>query len=273
MTIESKQEGQAPTTDAPASAHERCAGCGAALAEDQRYCLQCGARRGRPRLDFTAFWKPQSPTGAQAGNTQAGNRAQAPSGTWARRTPPRRVIGALAAAVLAAGIVAGAALGPTPASSPADTATLAERALTALATQASGGAQAGAPSPPAPAPGASQTSLPSTTRHKTTTPKTSSAQASTPSSSQSSSPSESSESTPSESSSPESSSSKGPSKSEKAPPGTPVKLPPVKHVWLIALSGTSFASALAQAQADPYLAKQLVPKGELLSDYTLTAPS
>jgi phosphatidylinositol-3-phosphatase len=261
MTIESKQEGQAPNTDAPASARERCAGCGATLLEDQRYCLQCGVRRGRPRLDFTAFWKPPSPTSAQATD-----------GPWVARTPPRRVAGVLAAAVLAAGIVAGAALGPTPASSPADSATLAERALTALATQASGGSQAGAAPNPTPAPSASQAS-PKAAGQKTTISKASSAQASTPSSTESSTPGESGASTPSEGPSPEGSSSKGSGESEKAAPGTPVKLPPIKHVWVIALSGVSFAGALAQAQTDPYLAKQLVPKGTLLNGYKLTAPN
>jgi len=29
-----------------------CPSCGAALAEDQRYCLNCGQRRGDPRVDF-----------------------------------------------------------------------------------------------------------------------------------------------------------------------------------------------------------------------------
>lgn len=31
---------------------EPCRACGAVLAEDQRYCLNCGERRGGPRLDF-----------------------------------------------------------------------------------------------------------------------------------------------------------------------------------------------------------------------------
>jgi hypothetical protein len=30
----------------------RCPACGAPLATDQRYCLNCGARRGAPRIDF-----------------------------------------------------------------------------------------------------------------------------------------------------------------------------------------------------------------------------
>jgi hypothetical protein len=42
---------------------------------------------------------------------------------------------------------------------------------------------------------------------------------------------------------------------------------------VIALSGTSFSSALADPAADPYLAKQLVPKGTLLSNYTLSSSS
>jgi len=36
----------------PAQATEPCRECGAQLAVDQRYCLNCGRRRGEPRLDF-----------------------------------------------------------------------------------------------------------------------------------------------------------------------------------------------------------------------------
>ena len=31
---------------------ELCAGCGVALASDQRYCLNCGWRRGEARVDY-----------------------------------------------------------------------------------------------------------------------------------------------------------------------------------------------------------------------------
>lgn len=31
---------------------EPCRGCGAPLAADQRYCLNCGARRGEPRVEY-----------------------------------------------------------------------------------------------------------------------------------------------------------------------------------------------------------------------------
>jgi hypothetical protein len=35
-----------------ASAGEQCPSCGAHMAIDQRYCLECGQRRGDPRLPF-----------------------------------------------------------------------------------------------------------------------------------------------------------------------------------------------------------------------------
>jgi hypothetical protein len=44
-------------------------------------------------------------------------------------------------------------------------------------------------------------------------------------------------------------------------------------VWLISLSGSSLVATNDQTRTDPYLAKQLLPKGALLSGYTLTAPS
>ena len=47
---------QAPATPiqsaAVAGSGDNCANCGAPLAGDQRYCLQCGQRRGDPRLPF-----------------------------------------------------------------------------------------------------------------------------------------------------------------------------------------------------------------------------
>lgn len=44
----------APTIQSPAKAGggDHCGNCGSPLALDQRYCLQCGQRRGEPRLPF-----------------------------------------------------------------------------------------------------------------------------------------------------------------------------------------------------------------------------
>ncbi len=58
---------------------ENCPSCGAALAVDQRYCLECGHRRGDPRLPFMdavvfmeAINKPQAPAPAPGGNKPRG---------------------------------------------------------------------------------------------------------------------------------------------------------------------------------------------------------
>jgi hypothetical protein len=52
----------------PPDAGEQCSSCGATLAADQRYCLECGHRRGDPRLPFMdavvfmdAVKQPQEP--------------------------------------------------------------------------------------------------------------------------------------------------------------------------------------------------------------------
>jgi hypothetical protein len=271
-----------PDTPTTASARgvprEQCAGCGAMLVEDQRYCLQCGSRRGKPRLDFTAFWPGLSPTGARPERDAAhANTPEAAAGRiwfaggWgASGAPSRRLVGVLAACVLTAGIVAGAALGPAPSGSPADAATLAQRAIAALMTQRSPGPTTSAPTSSTPPPVGGPAAMPASAPNKANEEVKSSSKATAGSESpESSSASErSSGAQPSEESS-----TKVSSKKSKTTPETPIKPPAVKHVWVIALSGTSFSAALADPTADPYLAKQLVPKGTLLSGYTLSSSS
>jgi hypothetical protein len=302
MTTESNQDQPAPQ-GSPTS-REQCAGCSAALVEDQRYCLQCGTRHGKPRLDFAAFWGPLSLTDGSGERSGAWNanaiteqpRARGTSGAtgqpgapisgtaagqehswWAGASflgagaPSRGMAAALAAGVLAVGILAGVALGPGPASSPADSATLAQRALAALVAHAGSGSPTTTSTSTAttPPPITSEpTPAPSVTSGANGKTKSAPAPSETGSSSESSS-----ETTTSGSSEGSSKSSKGGGESEKTAPGTPIKLPPIKHVWVIVLSGTSFSSALADPTADPYLAKQLVPKGTLLSNYTLSSSS
>jgi hypothetical protein len=257
---------------------EQCAGCGATLVEDQRYCLQCGARRGKPRLDFSAFWPGLSPTGTRperdatrtetSESTSGGNWFA--SGAGAGGAPSRRVIGVLVACVLAIGILAGAALGPSPSGSPADAATLAQRAISALIARTSSSPTASAPTSSTPPPESEPAATPPSASGKES--KAASKVASGSESSESSSSSEGASGTqPSEESPSEGSKNSG--KGKKTAPGTPIKLPAIKHVWVIALSGVSFSAALADHTTDPYLAKQLVPKGTLLSGYKLSASS
>jgi phosphatidylinositol-3-phosphatase len=47
----------------------------------------------------------------------------------------------------------------------------------------------------------------------------------------------------------------------------------IQHVWVISLSGDSFATALASQSSAPYLTKQLIPQGTLLAHYSLVAAS
>lgn len=56
----------------------------------------------------------------------------------------------------------------------------------------------------------------------------------------------------------------------KAPPSTtkPSTLPPVTSVWLITLSGATFAQALTQPATAPYIDSELVPAGTLLSSWS-----
>ena len=50
-------------------------------------------------------------------------------------------------------------------------------------------------------------------------------------------------------------------------------LPPITSVWLIQLSGVSFAEALANPAAAPYITGQLIPKGTYLSGWSALSAS
>jgi hypothetical protein len=58
----------------------KCRSCGAALAEDQRYCLNCGERQGEPRLDFRRYEAPAAQPQAEP---------SAPAGAWGDEKPQR----------------------------------------------------------------------------------------------------------------------------------------------------------------------------------------
>jgi hypothetical protein len=55
------------TMDATTQAPIACAGCGAALADDQRYCLHCGLAQGGPRVAFRELIAPAVATPAAVG--------------------------------------------------------------------------------------------------------------------------------------------------------------------------------------------------------------
>jgi hypothetical protein len=57
----------------------QCAGCGAALADDQRYCLSCGARNAEPRVAYRdLLTAPGEPVPGAAGSSPVATRDWTP---------------------------------------------------------------------------------------------------------------------------------------------------------------------------------------------------
>lgn len=167
------------------------------------------------------------------------------------RLPSARATAMLAGAMLALGVAVGAAIGPAPDASFAGAARLPSLlpSLTALAAGAGGHSVAPAAQPPAIAAAAPSPAAPAKLRADAAGSASSAPAATSPTSS-----------TP-----------KAPEQSAPAPAGgggATKSLPAVTHVWLIELSGTTFAEALAQPSAASYIDGQAVPAGVLLSGWS-----
>jgi hypothetical protein len=72
-TVASGAQGAEPQLLATAVG-DTCANCGARLAGDQRYCVECGTRRGKPRYAFPTTTAP-APAAASAPAMGGGYRA------------------------------------------------------------------------------------------------------------------------------------------------------------------------------------------------------
>jgi hypothetical protein len=85
--------------------NESCPNCGARMAADQRYCLNCGHRRGEPRLPFmdaVVFMESMNAPGGGAGSTPPPPPAQSDSGNlWIANAA---LIAGVATLVLAIGV-------------------------------------------------------------------------------------------------------------------------------------------------------------------------
>jgi hypothetical protein len=252
---------------AHAAGAERCTTCNAALAEDQRYCLNCGLRRGAPRLDFSAFWRRYGSSAGVLSQMTPGDRAsrERPGG----RRPSRPLSAAMAAGVLAIGIAAGAAIGPDHGGSASAAlagivpSLLAQVRASAASTGSTGGASSSsstASSSTAEA-AAVASAEPVHKRRRRHRRKPSPAAATTPVS------------TGGEGTSAPSSGSEGGQHSSPAGEHKPAPKPPIDHVWVVALSQGSFAQALEKPASYPYLDTELVPEGALLTNYKLVGRS
>ena len=99
---------QTAVLPATQSVLERCTGCGKPMAEDQRYCLNCGKRRGKARVEFEEYLPDANGSGA-APPTPPEPPAQGPVRPMPPEQPdyrPEREVTPLMAAVGLAGVAA-----------------------------------------------------------------------------------------------------------------------------------------------------------------------
>lgn len=102
---------------------EPCAACGAPLAADQRYCLNCGRRRADPRLDFRGLLASPPPgesPPAQPGSADAA-AASPPPPPAGREHSPLIAVGGIAVLglMLLVGVLIGRGDDPQPITAPA----------------------------------------------------------------------------------------------------------------------------------------------------------
>ncbi len=255
-----QKQSQPPPVGRSAGGFEpRCANCSAALAHDQRYCVECGARTGplphtiaeriaaATRLRLTSAGSPASDADSNAGHVAT----EPTRAAWATRLLPgglaRFAPSAMAVSVMSPlcfGVVIGAEVSPaTQSQGPIRVAVTAPTTNSnAPAVGASAGESATssgvAGSGTAEAPGAASknaastgNSAPANTRNK---------------------------------------GSKGMSGAGTTPPA-PTALPPIKHVFLIVLSDQGFQQSFGAGATAPYLSQTLPKEGELVESYYAVA--
>jgi len=213
-----------------------CASCGSSLAADQRYCLGCGERRGA-LPPGVAEWLSIVPADDVAEPPPVGVDVAAPTaepdeeGSLTRYMPEPRAAAIAVMALLAFGVVVGAATGPVARSAGLGPIVVVNEPAPVEEVEAvEEETEAVEPVPVATAAGEEEVSL---------VPTGSEGAGSLP-------------------------------KAAKKPPlELPEEevLPPIAHVFAIVLGDNGFETAFGDSSLAPYLAKTLTEKGELLSNY------
>ncbi len=172
------------------------------------------------------------------------------------RLPSTRASALLATVMLGLGIAVGAAIGPAPEASLAGGAGIVQK-LPPLIAAVAAHSRSQAPTPAATAPTAPPSITPQATPAASATPTTAAtsapAQTTTPAAS-----------APGETET-------SPSKATK--PTSASDVPPIASVWLIQLSGVSFAQALANPTAAPYITGELLAKGTYVPAWSALSAS
>jgi phosphatidylinositol-3-phosphatase len=220
-----------------------CANCSARLAPDQRYCLECGERRG-PLPSVVASWLsivPPSPEVTAAGSGDQGVAAAVDAGegeedSFSRYMPEPRTAAVAVMALLAFGVLLGGLTGPT-----AQSAGIAPIVLYT--------GEEPAPIAPEPeeaeAPETVETPIPaSVPLEEEPLPVA-----------------------------PPPAEPLAPAPAPKAPLELPEEEgpPPISHVFLIVLGDNGYEDAYGESSPAPYLSKTLREKGELLTNYYAVA--
>ena len=231
------------------SAHERdnastlpsCAECAAPLAHDQRYCVECGARRGglsgliaeRIRAMLAAGGVAVAPLGLVAPEPLSPAEVATASTPDSRSMPSPRASAVAIMAMLAFGVVVGS-FASSAAESPGT-----------VFIAAAPPAAAPVPVAPVPTPASSSGgggSAPSQSAGSSSSGGGSGAGSGSPSGG-----------------------------GGGSGPAAPSLLPPVKHVFVIMLSDQGYDQTFNAPRVDPYLAKTLRKQGELLPNYYAVA--
>jgi hypothetical protein len=169
-----------------------------------------------------------------------------------KRRPSARAGAVLATVMLGAGIALGAAIGPAPEASLAGSGDVAQKLPALIAAAAArGGSQTSTPAPTATS--APPAVTPQATPAAAETPAAATPTSTTPAAA-----------APTESQTPASRTTK---------PSGASDVPPITSVWLIQLSGASFAEALSNATAAPSITGELLPKGTYLPVWSALSAS
>jgi hypothetical protein len=223
----------------------RCEECRAELAHDQRYCVECGARRGPLGLALAELIgvAPHASSGGANGTVEPSGAplpavATGPRGAgWLAGLSPVPAA-VVVMALLAFGVLVGSAVSPAEQSAAVAPIVI---AVSPATTPSSAPAGASSSPPPAATPEATPLEAASAPAVETTTTTTPSA---TPPASKPTEPS--------------------------SAPTTPA-LPPITHVFLIVLSNHGFNAAFGPSSQATYLATTLTHQGELVDNYFAAA--
>jgi hypothetical protein len=235
-----------PETATPAVA--RCSECGSRLAHDQRYCVECGTRRGALPAHAAALigaiheQGPAAalPRGASSGDSPADIDGRPPRAEFAMPGPRAAAVAVMC--MLGFGVIVGSLVGGTPVT------TLASAPLIVVGLNHSAQTSAAVRSPAVPDNGSAAANV-AAAPASTSPALTQAAQA------------------PASPITPATPTSAGTTSSPTGFGG----LPPIKHVFLIVLSDRGFAHSFASSRTGGYLAGALRRQGELVQNYYAVA--